>query len=426
MQRRKFITATACGMFLGTQTAVPSMENGKISNGSVLEPARRLPICTEAEVIVCGGGPAGTAAALASARAGAKTVLVESENCLGGVWTAGALCLLLDQNGKGGIMKEIIDNLNEMKALRGGVYDVETMKYLLDNLCSKSGAEIFLHTRLVTGLVDNRRINAVITESKSGRQAITGKVFIDCTGDGDLAAQTGCGYDFGRAEDGSFQPMSLMALLTGIGQDALRFTDHNVLLDELKNAGFTPSYRRPSLWYLNGTVWGLMATHLHGYKGTNARDLTQATIIARREIHQIVEALRRRGGVWKDLALAATGQHIGVREGRRIHGRYTVSEQDVMEGKKHSDAVCRVTYPVDIHRSRPPKNGEGSIARFIKSKPYDIPMRALIAKDLDNLLMAGRCISGDFTAHASYRVTGNAVAMGEAAGKKAAELVKSL
>lgn len=424
MKRRNFITATALGMFMGNQKVRGSVESQKELRESISEPARRVPIVSEAEVVVCGGGPAGIAAALASARSGARTALVESENCLGGVWTAGALCLLLDQYGKGGIMKEILEKLNEMRALRGGVYDVESMKFLLDDLCSNSGMEILLHTKLVAGIVQDRRINAIITESKSGREAITGKVFIDCTGDGDLAALTGCGYDFGRHEDGSFQPMSLMALLTGIGPEAMRFTDHNVLLKELEKAGLTPSYRRPSLWYLNGVIWGLMATHLYGYKGTDARDLTKATMIARKEIHQLVEALRSRGGIWKDLTLAATGQHIGVREGRRIHGRYTVSEQDVLEGKRHSDAVCRVTYPIDIHRSQPPKKGEGALARFVKSKPYDIPMRALIAKDLDNLFMAGRCISGDFTAHASYRVTGNAVAMGEAAGKKAAEIVK--
>ncbi len=320
-------------------------------------------------------------------------------------------------------MREILLQLEKMKAIRGNVYDVEIMKYLLDKLCSEAKIDLRLHTRVAAAQTAERKIQSVIIESKSGREAISGKIFIDCTGDGDLAAMAGCGYDFGNPQDGSFQPMSLMALLAGINKEALPFTDHQKLLAELARANFVPSYRRPSLWYLNGTVWGLMATHLHGFKGTRARDLTDATIKARSELHQLVDSLRSLGGVWKDLWLVSTAQHIGVREGRRIHGRYTVSEQDVLEGKKQVDAVCRVSYPIDLHRSTPARKGEGSLARFVKSKPYDIPMRALIAKDLDNLLMAGRCISGDFIAHASYRVTGNAVPMGEAAGKKAAELV---
>jgi len=126
------------------------------------------------------------------------------------------------------------------------------------------------------------------------------------------------------------------------------------------------------------------------------------------------------------IAMAAMflSEHIGVREGRRIHGRYTVSTQDLVDGARHEDAVCRVTFGVDVHSPDPGKTK--AIERTgVRAKPYDIPYRALVAKDADGLLMAGRCISGDFLAHSSYRVTGNAVAMGEAAGVAAALAAKS-
>jgi hypothetical protein len=150
----------------------------------------------------------------------------------------------------------------------------------------------------------------------------------------------------------------------------------------------------------------------------SADELTRATLEGRDEVMRLVDALRSRGGVWKDIMLVGTSAHIGVREGRRIHGRYTLTADDLVGGARFDDAVCRCTFCVDIHSTNPSRDkglGNGGV----QAQPYDIPLRALIAKDVDNLMMAGRCISGDFFAHASYRVTGNAVAMGEAAGKVA-------
>ena len=168
----------------------------------------------------------------------------------------------------------------------------------------------------------------------------------------------------------------------------------------------------------------LMANHEYEVKGTNVRDVTKATLHARKELHNLVNGLRSLGGVWKNLRIVATAEHIGVREGRRIHGLYTVTQDDVAEGKKHEDAVCRATFGIDVH-STDPKKEKGIEKAPIKAKPYDIPIRALIARDVGGLMMAGRCISGDFIAHSSYRVTGNSVVLGEAAGKVAALAAKS-
>jgi hypothetical protein len=162
-----------------------------------------------------------------------------------------------------------------------------------------------------------------------------------------------------------------------------------------------------------------MAHHEYGVCGMNADDVTRATLAGRRELHQIVAALKSLGGVWKNLHLVSTAEQIGVREGRRIHGLYTVDLKDVVEGARHPDAICRSHFSVDIHSTDPTTNK--AIAKHdFKTVPYDIPLRALIAKDVKQLLLAGRCISGDFYAHASYRVTGNAVALGQGAGVAAA------
>lgn len=163
----------------------------------------------------------------------------------------------------------------------------------------------------------------------------------------------------------------------------------------------------------------LMANHEYGVRCNDVDALTRALIAARVEVGRTICGLRGLGGPWQRLQLVATSAQIGVREGRRVSGRYTVTRADVTTGARHADAVCRATFCVDIHSTDPDKDkslgGDG-----VASVPYDIPLRALIARDVDGLLLAGRCISGEFWAHVSYGVTGNAVALGEGAGREAA------
>ncbi|MBN1589382.1 MAG: FAD-dependent oxidoreductase, partial [Pirellulales bacterium] len=192
------------------------------------------------------------------------------------------------------------------------------------------------------------------------------------------------------------------------------------LRDELRRAGVEPSYQSPTLFCVRRDHFALMANHEYGASAIDAQQVTDATIDGRAEIHRIVDALRRTGGVWSDLRLLATSSHIGVRESRRIDGRYTLTRDDLTRGARFDDAVCRAAFAVDVH-SLDPEHADGNTTNEgVETRAYDIPLRALIAKDVDGLLTAGRCISGDFFAHASYRVTGNAVAMGEAAGRTAA------
>jgi hypothetical protein len=388
-----------------------------------------------ADVVVCGGGPAGVAAALAAARAGASTQLIEVHGCLGGIWTTGLLSCVLDWANKPGIMREIVDELEHRDARQivgsnGLFYDPEVMKLVLEELCIAAGVRVRLHTRLVAAGRDAaNRLAVAITESKSGREAWAGKVFIDATGDGDLAAQAGCGFDVGQERTGQTQPMTLMALLAGIRAEAVTpclyggAERHDETIDaflsELRRAGVTPSYARPMLARIHDDLFVMMANHENGVSGLDAQQITDATLRARAEVHRLVAALRALGGAWTGVRVVATAGQIGVREGRRIQGRYRVTAADAVRGARHADAVCRVTFPVDVHMA----TGFGNAG--VEAQPYDIPLRALIARDVDGLLLAGRCISGDFLAHASYRVTGNAVAMGQAAGRTAALAARS-
>lgn len=404
------------------------------------ETSKQIPVLCNQDVVVCGGGPAGVAAALQAARNGLSTTLIEHHGCLGGVWTAGALTWIIDYENKDGILSEILERLQAIEArgssgegFGGAGYDVEKMKLLLERMCVEAGVNVRLHTTVVAAARDaDNRLSLAITESKSGREAWSAKVFVDATGDGDLAARAGCGFDVGHPDTGETQPMTLMGIVTGIHADQVADFiggrgrgPKEKFAAEIRAGGHEPSYSMPTIFRLHDTVYGLMCNHQYGASAMSADDLTRATLNAREEVHAVVDALRSRGGIWKDLRLVMTGEKIGVREARRIHGRYTVSLDDLKNGTRHDDSACQVTFHIDVHVTNPSKGKDYDEANRWKTKTYDIPYDALIAKDVDGLLLAGRCISGDFYAHASYRVTGNAVMLGESAGNLAAYMANT-
>ena len=374
-------------------------------------------------------------AAIAAARAGASTRLLELQGCLGGIWTAGLVSWVIDSQNKPGIMQEIAARLDAQGARQGRgrdyAYDPEIMKLVLEELCLEAGVRVQLHSRVVASAKDEwGRALLAITESASGREAWAAKVFVDATGNGDLAESLGCGYDLGREGSQETQPMSLLCLVAGPDPQSVREfvcwpdVGHKEakarLLGEMARAGVVPSYAAPTLMHLGSRLYVLSSNHEYGRSGMDAADITEATFRARSELHRLVGELRNLGGVWRDLLLVATGSHIGIREGRRIHGLYTVDRDDLIRGAQHDDAVCRVTVGIDVHSTDPSATRSFSAEKRIRTKPYDIPLRALISRDVRGLLLAGRCISGDFLAHASYRMTATAATTGQAAGTLAA------
>ncbi len=403
------------------------------------EEARELPALAESEVLVCGGGPAGIGAALAAARRGAKTTLIDVHGCLGGVWTAGQLTWIFEGDNPG-LATEIAEALVEMGARRGKFrrtysYDVEAMKVLCERLCQSAGVKIRLHTRVVDAVRGDRgRITHVLTESKSGRELWPARLFVDCSGDGDLGAMAGCGYDLGGPA-GEFQPCTLMGLIavedvrqiaeyiSFFDQEAPDWANHQACIDKfqalMKQLGISLSYGRPTIFHVAGNLCALMINHEYRVSALDAQAITEATLRGRAEIYRVVQALRTLGGGWAGTTLAATAEQIGIREGRRLHGLYRLVVDDLQRGAEFADQVCSCGFGVDVHSPDPQKD-KGLSNAGVKARRYQIPYRALVAREVGNLLMAGRCISGDWLAHASYRCTGTAVATGEAAGRAAA------
>lgn len=399
----------------------------------VIEPSRIIPVRGEYDLIVCGAGPAGVSAAISAARLGLKTLLLERGGCLGGIWTSGMLCLVLDTKQKGGFLREIKRKLDDRgaTALRRKnsstfLYDVEVMKRLLDELCQESGVTVQLHSRVVSVIKQDKTIQAVVVESYGGREAFACKLVLDTSGNGDVGFLAGCSFDRGHPKTGATQPATLFAMIQGVPESqspTVDNADKEAFRKLLQSVGADPSYQSPSLFKLpNDDLYCFMINHEYDVPCDRPDRITEATMNGRRELSEAIAALQKLPA-WQNVRLVATADLLGLREGRRLRGIYHLGKEDIISGARFDDGICLVHFPVDIH-SLDMNDAKGYSNGGVIVLPYHIPLRSLISSEISNLGFAGRCISGDFYAHASYRVTGNAVSMGEAMGIAAGEAIK--
>lgn len=385
------------------------------------------PVAGKVDVLVCGGGPAGCAAALYAARAGAKTLLLENLPFLGGVWTAVGVSHLIEGRRHGGLNAEIHQRLPVHQVFGRNIYIIEEMKSLLDRMMDEAGVVTQFHTRAVAVARDGARLSGVFTSSKAGLEFIEANVVVDATGDGDVAAAAGCDYEMGRDFDGRTQPVTLFGTIGGYRGEPAK---GGPLVEILTKGGWRASYPPVTLFPQPGQpgVFQLMATQFYGVDGTDPRQLSRAEVEGREEIRKCVEIFKQYGGDdWKDAFLIGTGPAIGVRETRRIRGRYYLTWEDLDRGARFDDGITEIDSGSNIHPVdnpyEPRPQGLPAPPKF-RVRPYQIPYRCLLAAGVDNLLTAGRCISGDCYALGSYRLTGNVVRTGEAAGLAAAMAVR--
>ena len=393
------------------------------------------------DVCVVGGGIAGVSAAVSARRAGARVILIERAGSLGGTLTEGFMPIILDSDNKGGIVRELFGFLNEHgmtcarhgsptdedgKRIPGIMVDTEGCKYFFDSLVSETGVKLLLYSHVTAASIsETGAIDSLLVATECGNYTVSAKLFIDASGNGSLAALVGCGFDCGSPDGGLVSPASLSVCAAGMPKDYSGTEDGRAKSEYaamLKSHGIEVSAEQVSVRKLPSLgSWTFGFNFEYGVQPDDINTLTNATLHARREIFEVMDKHKSIEG-FEDLFVAFTGSHIGVREGRRIYGEYRISDEDIIEGRRFEDGICLVSFGVDVHKLH--STDTLNCNRGTRSKPYNIPYRALLPKGVSNMLLAGRCISGDFYPHASYRVMGNMAATGEAAGFGAALAVR--
>lgn len=379
----------------------------------------------EYDIIVVGAGPAGCGAAISAARNGMKTLIIDKFNCLGGMWTTGFMNPMFDWQNKDGILKELIDELKKENAWGGfwnESFNYEYMKHILDIKMKEAGVDVLLNTNFSKSLVEDKKVHGIVFENIEGRFAAFSKIVIDASGDGNVAASAGCEFMIG--DNGDYTKCQAMTLMFLVGNIPEKYKDGLMIFEKFdrvyKKAGKTVPFKMPYLIPIPNSKFGVVQfTHMYDYNPLSAKDITAATEEGRKQILDVFTALKKYDEEFKDLDLIFSSNVLGVRESRRIVGEYTLTENDILSGSRFYDGITEVTFNVDIHT----KDNKGQKTKCVQ--PYTVPFRCLIPKGFEGILTAGRCISGDQVAMASYRVTGNCCQMGEAAGRCAALAVKN-
>lgn len=393
----------------------------------------QTPIVAEYDVIVVGGGPAGFAAAVCAAREGAKTCIIEQCGGIGGVATSGLMSHWTG-NTQGGFYEEILQRSAEKPELRQTIHPEKLHGVMLEMLL-EAGVEVRLYTFAVAPVMDENKIIGVVIESKSGRQALMGKVVIDASGDGDIAARSGAEYQLGREGDGVMQPMTLMFKVGGVDYDRAIFPGSFESLVDVP-AGEIQSLARANLpapaghvLLYKSTLPGVVTcnmTNVINVDGTKSEDLTKAQLTCRKQIPLIIDFLRKYAPGYENCYLHSAAAQIGVRETRHFKGLYTLTENDIMEAKVFPDwVVTRAHFNFDIHNTKGAGLDEnGCQHKFSQPKGYTIPYGCFVPEKVDGLLFAGRIISGTHKAHSNFRVMPICANMGQSVGVAAAIAVK--
>jgi len=397
--------------------------------------SEQVPVTHAVDVLVAGSGPAGFSAAICAARQGARVMLVEMLGTVGGISTSGMMSHFtgsVDSKFFVELLHRMAER-NEEKAagVRTAFIDTEKQKALYLDMLQEAGVTLRLYSMICDVMIEKGAICGVILQSKRGREAVRARVVIDATGDGDVAARAGVPFHLGRESDGQMQPVTVMFKVAGVDParavypasfETLVDTERGELQALAKEilpfpAGHVLLYRSP----LPEVVTCNM-TNCIDVDGTNPEDLTRGESVCRGQIDAIVAFLREFVPGYEQCYLIGSSSLLGVRESRHFHGRYILTQEDILAKRQFEDWVVRgARFNFDVHNISGAGLDETGIQdKFPRDNHYTIPYRCLLPECPDGLLIAGRCMSGTHMAHSNYRVMPICVAMGEAAGIAAA------
>jgi ribulose 1,5-bisphosphate synthetase/thiazole synthase len=425
-----------------------------------VEKARELPVVGRYDVIVAGGGVAGFAAAVASARRGSKTLVVERMNCLGGQMTSGIMgifCAINDQEKIviKGLPQEFFDKLY----LQGGVkgadfsktqfidYDAEAAKSLINEyILAEPNLTVLYETWIAGAIVEGNKVCGIIVENKTGRSAYYAKCVVDATADADICYYAGGEYKQLPREN--LHQVTLITKLAGIDKQKMfayyekhpTYTNNSPtstwdpgifhkfgITDELEGVKLSPELEYLRHWFMliyetprDGEMYLNMTGEIH-VDGTKTEELSSALTISRKRISECIGVLKNVIPGFENAYIIATASMLGVRETRQIVGEYLLTEDDLHAYKRFDDAVCSMCAPIGAHTP------DGKSAVFSNPGPgnsFDIPLRSLIPVHTDGLIVAGRCISATHFAMGATRIMPGSMAIGQGAGVAASLAVE--
>jgi hypothetical protein len=423
----------------------------------------------ETDVLVIGGGPAGFCAALAAGRLGVRTLLVEKEGCAGGMATMGLVNPFMTCYNKSagamiirGLFEEIVNRLVE----RGGAvhpsevkapsaftswitkghahvtpFDAEIFKVLADEMLDESGVMVLYHTAFVKALKEDTRVTGAIIHSKKGLEGIKAKIIIDCTGDGDAAADAGAAFELGDEKNKLIQPASLFFRIGNVDSEKLEadieknkanfyrreginYRSFHWHVTRARNAGDW-KLGRVSVGLFRGVAedeWSVNTSRIMGVDGTDNESLTKAETEGRRQAAEIFAFIKKYLPGCEKAALLSTAATVGIRESRHIRGDYLLTAEDLLQGRAPDDSILLAANAIDIHGRFGPLSNE--YAEVEEGEYYGISYRCLLPHGVENILTAGRCISATSEAAGAIRVMPVCMGTGQAAGTAAALAVR--
>ena len=390
------------------------------------------------ELIVVGGGFAGTAAAISAAKQGVDVLLIEKYNALGGAAVGSLImpfmCYWTNMPGEkekkflsGGLFLEIVSEMNKIMNTKDELvhFDEEVLKLVLNRMALKYGVNLLFDATVVEASVSDGNLMSIQVLGKSKPLSFRADHFIDATGDAELSTLAGCSSQVGREADGLCQPMTLCFRMSGVDKEKFQKNRSkiNPLYQEWKEKGLIKNPREDVLIFenYNDGVLHFNSTRIVKRDPTDPFDITKAEIEAREQVFELYRFLKDNIEGFENARVLSTAIQIGIRESRKIDGEYTLTETDLKSLARFPDAIATANYDIDIH------NPEGSGTThyyFGAGQWYEIPYRCLIPKHMNNMLVAGRCISSTHEAQASYRIMPYCAELGQAAGTAVAVAVK--